>query len=108
MLLGQSQPTGGTLRDHLQAAVQPGASVDPLLQVQLPRGGEFLWGAFCELSGQRQRGFGVSAIPGSEIESWQRLYGVRLSPWDIGTLRAMDRAAMAVMTEAQRRQSEVQ
>ena len=99
MHLGQRQPDGSTLRDHLQAVARAGGGVDPRLTATLQPGLAGLWDAYCELSAMRPAGMGISAIPGSEYESWQRLSGVTLTPWEVDTLRAMDRAAMSAMAD---------
>lgn len=38
----------------------------------------------------RQGGFGVTALSLQEIEAWQRLYGVRLTPWELDTIIELD------------------
>jgi len=85
------QPDGSTLRDHLQSAAAAGRDV-PELALDVPPAGAALWQAFVELSGARTPG---AAVHYSEIESWQRLHGVALTPWEVGTICAMDRAVLA-------------
>lgn len=102
MHLSQRQPDGSTLRDHLQAVARAGGAVDPRLTSALQPGLAGLWEAYCELSAMRPSGMGVSAIPGHEYESWQRLSGVTLTPWEVDTLKAMDRAAMSAMAETRK------
>ena len=38
----------------------------------------------------RPSGFGASALSLQEIESWQRLYDVRLTPWELDTIIELD------------------
>ena len=99
MQLGQRQPDGNTLRDHLQAVARSTGQADPRLTVRLLPCLTGLWDAYCELSAMRPSGMGASAIPGAEYESWQRLSGVQLTPWEVDTLKAMDRAALSAMAE---------
>ena len=96
MTLAQRKPDGCSMRQHLQATAQNGHAVDPRLAMEPPAAGRALWSAYCELAAQRPAGMGPSPIPGPEYESSQRLHGVQLTPWEIGTLQAMDRAALAV------------
>ena len=65
-----------------------------------PRFGAELWSAFAEISGSRPQGMGgACGIPLTEIEAWCRLYNVSLSPWEIGTIKAMDAAVVSVWSE---------
>lgn len=98
MNLAHREPDGATLREHLQAAAKATGDTDPRLLRTVPAGCGALWGAFAELNGSRPLGMGaVGAIPLSEVEAWQRLNGVRLSPWEVETIIAMDRASVSVM-----------
>ena len=97
MQLGKQLPGGGTLREHLQAAAAFTGTADPRLAAAPPAGAGLLWLAFCECA--RPVGMGPGAIPAAEIEAWQRLSRVSLTPWEVDTLRAMDRAALNVMNE---------
>jgi hypothetical protein len=99
MRLTKRQADGATVREHLQAAAAATGKADPSLSRSLPRALVWLWQAFCELSAARPVGMAAGAIPGTEIEAWQRLARVTLLPWEVDTLRAMDRAALAVMNE---------
>jgi hypothetical protein len=65
----------------------------------VPPGCEPLWGAFAELSAARPTGgAGVAAITFSEVVAWQQAFGVKLTPWEIETLLALDRVAVGVMS----------
>lgn len=96
MQLSARQADGHSLRQHLQAAARAG-DVDERLVAQPPAAGAQLWEAFAELSASRPAGFGLAAVPHSEIEAWQRLHRVRLTPWEIETIMDMDRAALAAL-----------
>lgn len=97
MRLSQRQPDGCTLREHLQAGAAATGQVSPLLTLDLPACVSALWQAFCDLV--RPVGMGPGAIPSAEIEAWQRLARVVLTPWEVDTLRMMDRAALSAMNE---------
>lgn len=98
MNLSHREPDGATLRQHLQAAAKATGHTDPRLLHTVPQGCSALWSAFAELNACRPLGMGaVGAIPLGEVEAWQRLHGVQLSPWEVDTLTAMDRAAIGVM-----------
>jgi hypothetical protein len=100
MQLSRRQADGTPLRAHLQAEARATGKPDPLLLAQVPAAGAALWEAYCELSAMRPSGMGPCAIPGLEYELWQRHGGVRLTPWEIDTLKAMDRAALAAVADA--------
>lgn len=97
MKLGARQADGSTLRAHLQAEARVTGEPDPRLLVRPPLGGEQLWAAFSALAAARPMGMAAGAVPMSEIAAWQALHGVRLSPWEVETLIAMDHAALAAM-----------
>lgn len=84
------QGDGASLRTHLQRAAETGR-IDDRLYNLCPKGGESLWSAYGQIGRSRPSGFGgISAVSLSEIESWQRLYGVTLTPWEIDTIIEID------------------
>ena len=96
MQLLQRQPDGKPLRDHLLAAAKNGAALDPCVLAQPPAGTELLWHTYCELTAARPGGMaGDKPVPPSEVQAWCAGRRVRLSPWDLDTLAAMDSAALA-------------
>jgi hypothetical protein len=95
MRLAARLPDGSTLRQHLQAA----GAVDARLTATPPAGCDGIWRAFVDLNAARPAGMSAAAVPPSEIDAWQRLHGVRLSPWEVETIMLMDRAALAVIAE---------
>lgn len=108
MQLSHRQRDGRQLRAHLLAAQRNGGHTHPLLITQpLPPGGGLLWDALTQLSATRQQGMGgAGGIGFAEIESWQRLHGVQLTPWEVDTLIAMDAAsrnAAAKQIDAERK-----
>jgi len=44
-------------------------------------------------------GFGVAAITYPDIDAWVRLTGRKPTPWEVGTLKALDRVFLKVMSE---------
>lgn len=102
MQLLQRQPDGKPLRDHLLAAAKNGAALDPCVLAQPPAGTELLWHTYCELTAARPGGMaGDKPVPPSEVQAWCAGRRVRLSPWDLDTLAAMDRTALvAAQTQA--------
>ena len=100
MQLQHKQADGKPLRDHLLAAAAAGRALHPLLAEQPPECVTWLWNAHCELTAARPAGLaGDRPTPATEVLAWQALQGVRLSPWDVDTLAAMDRAALQMAAE---------
>ena len=100
MQLCARQTDGSSLRAHLLAEARATGQPDARLLSRVPVGGETLWQTFAELAAARPAGLAAGAIPHSEIDAWQRLYGVRLSAWEVDTLKAMDSAALGAMSAA--------
>ncbi len=106
MKLQARQQDGATLRAHLLAAAQGSGGVDPLLLESCPPEGRELYEVWRDIGSSRPQGLGgASAIPPSEVLAWQTLHGVRLTPWELDTLAAMDRAALAAAFAEQRAKS---
>lgn len=67
----------------------------------MPVGCMRLWAAFNEICAGRPQSMGGAApIPPSEIVAWQVLMGVTLTPWEVETIFALDRAVLRVMRES--------
>ena len=49
-----------------------------------------MWTLYATIARSRPAGFGVSGISLQEIEAWQRLYGVRLTSWELDTIIDID------------------
>lgn len=100
MILGTPQGDGAPLRVHLQRLRQATGRVDAQLAESLrplPAGVAPLWDVFAALSATRvPAADGMGPITCVEMEAWQRLHGVALTPWEAETLLAMDRAARSV------------
>jgi len=88
-------PDGSTERDHLAAHLQASGQVPPELQVPaLPAGCEVLWGVFLQLHNTRAVGMGPSPISTTDLWSYQRMHGIRLNPWELDCLQALDAVAL--------------
>jgi len=62
----------------------------------LPPAAAYLWGTFLRLHTRRgNNGFGVLPLSWSEIDAFCRLSGVRLAPWEVEIVEALDDAYMA-------------
>lgn len=85
------QGDGATLRVHLQRAAEVG-KVDDRLFNECPRPLLPLWTAYQQIARSRPVGMGVSGISLQEVESWQRLYGVQFTPWELDTIIELDAA----------------
>lgn len=85
MQLAAKQPDGATLRQHLQSAAAQGHAVDRRLLSQPPREAAALWAAFVALHG-------AEPIKPADLQAWQQLMGLQLTPWEAETLLLMDRA----------------
>lgn len=68
---------------------------DRLAPLPIPDEVRGLYEAFFSLSAARRSGFGPGALTFTDIESWSRLTGVALTPWELETLIVMDAAALA-------------
>lgn len=84
------------MREHLRRLWRNTGRLEPQLaaiRAPLPAAVAYLWEWFADLAGGCAPGEPISCC---EIEAWQRLGGVQLTPWEFDTLRAMDRAALRV------------
>lgn len=86
-------PKSGTKREHLEAVAQQlGRLPDALANApSLPAGGEFVWSVFNELHPCRSLGMaGPQPISFVELDAWQRVTGIRLRPFELQAIRAID------------------
>jgi len=99
VFLGARLPDGTTRRDNLIAAAAASGREDERLGSEAPPEGSALWEAYLSLSATaRPSGFAAAVpIPPSEIEAWCRLHRVSLTPWELDTLDAIDRAMIAAV-----------
>jgi len=66
------------------AAVRQGPKLRPELR--------YLWAIYCELDATRAVGMSLGPLTYTEIDAFSRLTATRLTPFEIGVLRAVDRA----------------
>lgn len=94
--LGRRRTDGSTERDHLLAAQRATGTQPPELQVPpLPPGTADLWAAYLQIRNSCAAGFGPAVMTQQDVVAWQQLQGVRLLPWEVDTLFAIDLAARA-------------
>lgn len=100
MQLIRRQPDGQPLRAHLLAGADATGVADPRLSRRPPPAGLAVWEVWCQLASSRPPSMGEpAAVPLSEIGAWQQLNGIRLTHWELDTLVAIDRAAVAALTD---------
>lgn len=68
----------------------------------LPRGCRLLWDTFIELHNARGGGMGPASIGWRDLQAWQDMRGVKLTPWEIDTVMAMDLEAMKTLNETKK------
>jgi hypothetical protein len=103
MELSRREGDGATLRTHLQRLARNTGRVDERLLVEVPRPVEQLWDLFMSWAVQRRSGMSLHPLTFTDIEAWCRLYGVRLTPWELDTLLELDAATLRIAAENQRR-----
>ena len=57
---------------------------------------EYLWKRYVDLDKKRQVGMAVNALTWSDIRAYCELMGVKMRPWEIETIVAIDDAYMDV------------
>nr|WP_223566941.1 hypothetical protein [Agrobacterium tumefaciens] len=62
-----------------------------------------IWEWFVELHNSRQSGFAANPIAYQEIESFCRMTGAIISPWELSVIRRMDQAVLAVFNKSGRK-----
>jgi hypothetical protein len=91
--LNQKQNDGKILREHLQAVEKRTGRCPPELDLpELPDECRGVWGLFVEINNLRSEGFGPAIIDEARLCHWQQLHGIRLNPWEIEAIFAIDRA----------------
>lgn len=87
--MSELQGDGASLRTHLQRAAGTGR-IDDRLFNECPKEGLSVWLTFVQVGRSRPAGFGASAVSLQEVEAWQRLFGVRLTAWELETIIELD------------------
>jgi hypothetical protein len=68
-----------------------------------PEAGRYLWNWFLDLSRRERAYAGMAGCPmplrSQDITAWAEASGIRMTPVEIGTIRALDDIWMSVMTE---------
>lgn len=62
-----------------------------------------IWEWFVELHNARQSGFAANPISFHEIESFCRMTGAIISPWELSVLRRIDQAVLAIVNKTGRK-----
>lgn len=95
MELDFQRKDGSTLRQNLQQA-ERSTGKKLIEDPEVPDAGEHLWAWFWQLSEARPEGFsGPGPLTFGEIAAWAGLTGARPHPWEVETIKAMDRAFLA-------------
>lgn len=95
--------SGSSYRDHLQGLLSRAREPQRVAELQaelalppFPEALRYLWRAFARI---RRRcggnGFGPSPITWGDIDAYSRLSGLRLSPWEVEVIEALDDALLA-------------
>ncbi|WP_422653419.1 phage tail assembly chaperone [Ensifer sp.] len=59
--------------------------------------GLHIWDWFVELHNSRQSGFAANPISFGEIESFCRLTGAAINPWELSVIRRMDQVTLSII-----------
>ena len=104
-MLGAPQEDGVALIEHLRLVEEKtGRTPQALLDAPaLPEGCEELWRVFRELSDCRAWPFGPQRITFADIDSFQRVTGIVLKPWELKAVRRADKAFLAEWSDRNKR-----
>lgn len=116
---GAKQNDGVALKDHVEAAKKnPFAAALPQAQIAqkaieeestrlvLPEAASLVWTYFIRLHQQRASGgMGLSCLSYSDIQAFTRLNNIRLFPWEMDLITALDRTFLSHHYEEQERES---
>lgn len=96
--LDRKQGDGHTLRKHIAAAQKAGRDVSEYAPPPLPSGFEHLWGWYVEIAeASGSGGFGPARIGWRDIEAWATLHRIRIAPFELECLVAIDRAYLRAL-----------
>jgi hypothetical protein len=69
-----------------------------MLENEMPPGCDQVWGAFNSLGSPSTSG-SFQPITAQEIQAWQSMHGIKLSPWELDAIRAIDKIAAECSTK---------
>lgn len=101
--MGELESDGATKKDHLEKVAAKLGSAPEELEAYyasgLPDELAYIWEYFCNMCQRRQAadGGGPEFISNQEVESWARLRGVSLAPWETAMLDRLERATVDEM-----------
>jgi hypothetical protein len=86
------QPDGATLREHLMKACrQTKIWPDEYREAPCPPCMALVWNWFQDLSARRTgNGYGPNPLSFTEIDTWARLSGITLTPFELQAIVALD------------------
>ena len=97
-MLNEAQSDGESLRTHLLSVYRQTGKLPEQLAIEpdMPQSVAHVWQYFTELHRTRGgNGFGANPIAYMEIESWCRLSGISLYPWEVALITALDNAYLS-------------
>ena len=71
---------------------------DPRLTIDWPRAGRAVWDVFRRL-GRPKSMDGAEPITFQEIDAYQRVTGVRLTPWELDVIESFDAVALEFLNK---------
>ena len=99
----QDAGDGETVLHHLRTVEKLSGIHRPELDLpEVPPGCDNVMRIFSELSSQRgTTGYGPARISFADIEAYARMFAIVFTPWEIGTIIALDQAFMTKYAEQQ-------
>lgn len=91
--LSQAGSDGVPVHEHLNLVYERTGELPELLAnaPECPTGAAQTWADFLELHSERgSNGFSLSRITSRDILAWQEVNEVKLSPWDVAQIKALD------------------
>lgn len=73
----------------------------------LPAAGAYLWAAYCEASESRAVGMGFGPISETDLFFFAANRNFRWQPWELKTMRALDRAHRVSVAETQKAETKM-
>lgn len=100
--LGEKQPDGATLREHLeQTARQTGVEPPELIPPEIADEVAYIWEFYREIGRGREYGRALSC---SDIDAWQKVSGIELTAFESSVIMAIDDAYLEHAKEVLDRQ----